>query len=127
MLVVQLLLLPSICNKLLYYIKIHKRLAAKEIHFQIAALSGIGNQKIQCLLTGLKIHKRAPSVVLALFRKTIFAGEIAVMCDMQAQRLDYRLMLLKINNMRLVNIFGEKLLIRLQCLHFVNRFQNLLL
>lgn len=91
--VVRLLQRTAVLHQLLYHFPVHERLAAEEVNLQIVTVSGIGYQEIQCLLTNLKAHKGTTAMVLAFLCETVFAAQVTVMRDVQAQRLDYGLSL----------------------------------
>ena len=105
----KLLLLSSIFHKILYNLPVHKRLATKEIHFQILSGTGIGDQEIQCLLSNFKGHQRTSSMILSFFRKTVSACQITVMGNMKAESLYNSLTVLgKFVNDILINILCKK-------------------
>ena len=83
------LLFPGIGNQLLHHIKVHQRFTTEEVHLQVSAALGIGNQKIQCLLADFKAHHGAVTVIVALAGKAVAAVQVAGMCHVQAQRLDH--------------------------------------
>ena len=122
MLVMKLLLLSSICHKLLHHIPVHKRLSSKEVYLQVSSAAGIGNQKIKCLLSGLIAHKSPPAVILALLCKTISAGKIAVVRNVEAKCLYNCLALLEIYDTLFVCIFCEELFIILKLIYFLYCF-----
>ena len=74
MLVIRLLQGTAVLYQLLYNFPVHKRLTAKEIYFQVSAVSGIRYQEIQCFFADLKAHECTSAVILALFRKTVLAA-----------------------------------------------------
>ena len=98
MLVMKLLLLPSIGDQILHHLPVHKRLPAEEIHFQILPAAGAGNQKIKRLSPHLITHQGAASMVFSFLRKAVPACQIAVVGNVQTERLYHRLF-------RLHNIF----------------------
>ena len=118
----KLLLLTSIGHQVLDHLPVHQRLASEEVHLQIPAASGIGNEEIQGLLAHLVRHQRSAAMVLALLRKAVAAGQIAVMGDVQAQGLDYSRTLLEINDFILICIFRKEDALTGQLLHI---FQHL--
>ena len=91
-LVVDLLLLTSVSNQILYYLPVHKRLSTEEIHFQISSVTGVRNEEIQCFLSYLIAHEGTASMVLALLCKAVATGQVAVMGNVQTQRLHDRLL-----------------------------------
>ena len=97
-LIVLLLLAAPIGHQLLDHIKIHQRLAAEKVHFQIHAASGILNEEIQRLLSHFKTHQSTAAHIFAFVGKAVFASQIAVVRDMQAQRLHHCVPLLEINH-----------------------------
>ena len=77
-----LLLLSAIRNQILHNLPVHQRLTAEKVHLKIPSVAGIGNQKIQSLLSHLKAHQLPATVILALLRKTVATGKITVMGNM---------------------------------------------
>ena len=120
------LLLPAIGHQILDYLPVHQRLAAEEIHLQIMPVSGIGNQKIQSLLSCLIAHQRPASVVFSFLRKAVAAGQIAVMGDMKAQCFYHCGTLFEINDLVLIGIFREKRSLVFQHLHIIQHFPDIL-
>ena len=98
----------SVGHQIFDDLPVHQRLPAEEVHLQIHPVAGICHQKIQRFLSDLEAHQRTASVIFALFRKTVFAGKVTVMRDMQTQRLDHRLPVLEISDVFLVNILCIK-------------------
>ena len=115
----KLLLLSSVCHQVFYNLPVHKRLPAKEINFQIPSCSGIGNQEIQGFLTNFISHKRSSSVILSFFCKTVFAGKVAVVCDMQAKSLHNCLTFDNLPDKRLICINNKKLSVCSQLCHII--------
>ena len=115
----KLLLFSSVCDQVFDNLPVHQRLPAKEINFQIPSCSGIGDQKIQGFLTNFISHKRSSSVILSFFCKTVFAGKIAVVCDMQAECLHNRLTLDNLPDKRFICINNKKLSVCSQLCHII--------
>ena len=65
-LVVDLLLLAAVGHQLFDHIKVHQRLAAKEVHFQIAAGAAVLDEEVHGALAHLKAHQGAVAVVAPL-------------------------------------------------------------
>ena len=84
-LIMKLFLLSSIFHQIFYHLPVHQRLAAKKIHLQVSSGAGIGNQKIQGLFSNLKGHQGSSSMIFSLLRKTVAAGKITVMGNMQTK------------------------------------------
>ena len=72
----------GISNKLLDYVKIHKRLATEEIDLKIVSCAGIFNKEIKGSLSDLEAHKRSVAVILALTCKAIGAVKVAGVSNM---------------------------------------------
>ena len=70
-------------------LKIHQRLAAEEIHLQIAPSAGMGDEVIQREAADLEGHQRALALILPLTGEAIGAVEIAGVRNVQAERLDH--------------------------------------
>ena len=104
------LLGTAVFHQPLYHIPVHQGLTAKEIHLQVFPVAGIGNEEVQRLLSHLVAHEGAAAMVLAFLCKAVTAGQIAVMGNVQAQRLHNRLPLFKVYHKIPVNILGKKLL-----------------
>ena len=79
-----LLLLSSVCNQVFYYLPVHQRLPAKEIHFQISSASGICDQEIQCFCR-LRSSSGATAMILTFFCKAVTTGEVTVVRAMCRQ------------------------------------------
>ena len=60
-----------ICDKALYHVKIHERLAAEEIDLKIAPRARVRDKKIKRLLADLIAHYGAVAVIFALTCKAI--------------------------------------------------------
>ena len=61
----------GVLHKALYYVPVHKRLAAKKVNLKVSACARIFNKKIKRSLSDLKGHKRTVAVVLALAREAV--------------------------------------------------------
>ena len=88
-LIVQLLLLSSVCHQILDNLPVHQRLSSEEIDFQILSGTRIRNQKIKCFLSYFKRHQRSSSMIFAFLGKAVSTGQITVVGNVQAQRFDY--------------------------------------
>ena len=89
-LVVFLFLLMDVINGLLHHMPVHERFAAEEIQFAVFSGAAVGNEEIHASSCHVKGHEHAPLAVAALPCKAVLAAEIAVMGNVQAQRLDDR-------------------------------------
>ena len=98
----------AVSHQVFYHLPVKERLPAKEIHFQIHPVSRVLHQKVQGFLAHIQTHQRSLSVILAFPRKTIFAGQVTIMGNMQTKRLHHRLSVLKTVKILFINIFGEK-------------------
>ena len=99
----------AVGHQLLHHIPVHQRLSAEEIHLQVNPVSGVGHQEIQGLLSHLVGHKGSSSVVLALLGEAVLAGQVAVVGNVEAERLHHRFSLLKINYIVLVDVCRKEL------------------
>ena len=125
-LVMKLFLLSSVSDQIFYNLPVHQRLAAKKIHLQVSSGAGIGNQKIQGLFSNLKGHQGSSSMVFSLLRKTVVAGKIAVMGNVQAKRFYNRTAVFgKLVNCAFINISGKKHSLFFQLFTFRNRSSDL--
>ena len=111
--------------QILYHLPVHKRFPAEEIHLQVDTASGIFHQEIQGLFPYLIAHKRSSSMILSLLCKAVFAGKIAVMGNMKAQRLYHGLSLFEIKNIIFINIRCIKLSHFLQLHHLLISILNI--
>ena len=84
-LIMKLFLLSAVFYQVFYNLPVHQRLAAKEIHFQVSSGTGIGDQEIKSFLSDFIGHQGSSAMIFSLFGKTIAAGQIAVMRNVQAQ------------------------------------------
>ena len=108
MFVVDLLLFPAVSHQVFHDLPVHQRFPAEEIHLQVSPLPGIGDQEVQRLFSHFIGHKRPPPVVFSFFSEAVFTGEIAVVCNVQAQCLDHGLSLLYFIDIVLIYIPGEQ-------------------
>ena len=76
-LVVELLLLPGVGHHILDHLPVHQRFAAEEVHLQIPAGTGMGNEEINGLLTHFQGHESPVALVLALAGKAVVTGQVA--------------------------------------------------
>ena len=102
------LLLPAIGHQPLAHIPVQQRLTAKEVHFQIPASGTVGNEIIQRLLAHIIGHDLTLAVVLSLAGKAVFARQIAVVGNMQANGLQYPLAAFELVGNRLKGILGKQ-------------------
>ena len=66
----------------------HERLAAEEVHLDVAALARTRDNEVDRLLRDLGRHDLAALTKVAGGREAVFAAQIAVVRDVQAERLD---------------------------------------
>ena len=116
LLVMNFLLLPAVGHQLLHHIPVHEGLAAEEVHLQVPAAAGVGDEEVQGLLAHLKAHEGTLALVLALACKAVLAGEVAGVGHMKAQRLDDGVARLEVKGQMLVGVGGKQLALGLQVL-----------
>ena len=92
---------------------------------KVDAVSGVCDQEIQCLLSDLKAHEGAASMVLAFLCEAVLAGKVAVMGNMKAECLHDRLTFLEIDHIVFVNIRSEQLLRVDELLNIGERILNI--
>ena len=113
----QLFLLSSIFYQIFDNLPVHQRFATKEIHFQIAAASGVCDQEIQCFLSNLITHQLSVPMIFAFFCKAVATGKVTIVGDVQTERFYHCLTVLgKCINSILIYISGEKHAIGFQLL-----------
>ena len=125
-LVVDLLLLPAVGHQALDHVPVHQRLSAEEVHLQVPAAAGIGDEKVQGLLAHLVAHQGPLPLVLALAGEAVLAGEVAGVGHVEAQGLDHGVLVLEIKGQILVLVRGEELPPGLQVLHALQHGADLL-
>ena len=81
-------LFAAVGDNLLANIKIHERLAAEEIHFQMLSRTAALHQKIDGGLADGERHQHPRAVKITGGSKTVFAAQIAVVRNVQAKRFD---------------------------------------
>ena len=104
----KLLLLPPVGYQIFHDLPVHQRLAAEEIHFQVPALPGIRDQEVQRFLSDLIGHQRPAPMVFAFFREAVFTRQVAVVGDVEAERLHHRLPLLHFVNITFIYVPREQ-------------------
>ena len=80
-------LLLGVIDGLFEHGKIHERFAAEKVHFEDLALPAVCDEEIHRRLSGLLAHELAGGVIRALVRKAVAAAKIAVVADMNTERL----------------------------------------
>ena len=95
---------PAVLHQVLYHLPVHQGLTAEEIHLQIHAVSGIGNQKIQCLFPYFKAHKSTSSMIFSLFCKAVFTCQVAVVGNVETKCFYHRLTLFKICDIVFIDV-----------------------
>lgn len=78
----------GVCNSRLDDVQIHERLAAEEVNLEHLSCAAVPDEEVDRLFGGLRAHHLARGVIGALVRKAVLAAKIAVVADMQAERLD---------------------------------------
>ena len=77
-------------SQLFYHFKIHQRLAAKKVDFQMTATAAFFQEKINSFFAYFRRHQASAMSEVASTGKAVAAAQIAVMGHMQAQRLKDR-------------------------------------
>ena len=67
--------------------EVHEGFAAEEVHFEHLPLPALSEQEVDGGKRRLAAHHLALGVVCALVRETVLAAQVAVVRDVQAQRL----------------------------------------
>ena len=124
-LMVRLLQRPAVSDQVFYHLPVHKRLPAEEIHLQIHPAAGVRHEEIQRFLSHFQTHQRPSAVVFALPRKAVFTCQIAVVGNVQAERLHYRLPVFEGIYVVLVDILRKKLSLRFQIQDLPHRLLRL--
>ena len=119
-LIVDLLLLTAVGHQLLDHIKVHQRLAAEEVHLEVAAAAGILDEEIHCTLAHLKAHQGTLALIAALRGKAVGAVQVAGVGHMQAESLDHGVAVLEIEREVLIGIGAPQLAGFLQACHVIN-------
>ena len=115
-----LLLLAAVGHQLFDHVKVHQRLAAEEVHFQVAAGAGVLDQEIHGPLAHLKAHQGTVALVAALRGKAVGAVQVAGVRHMQAERLDHGAAVLEVERHVLVDIGAPQLAGFLQAGHVID-------
>ena len=114
-------LLSPVSDKIFYNLPVHKRFSAEKVYFQISSFSRIRNKEIKRFFSYFIRHKRPASMIFPFFCEAVSAGQITVMCDVQAKRLDNCFSLLHFINVVFINISRKKSsLLRNRCDSFQN-------
>ena len=74
-------------DQILADLKVHKRLSAEKVNFQISAHTGVFHQKVQCALSYIKGHQSMLSMKIPLGGKAVITVEITCMGDQKTKRL----------------------------------------
>ena len=122
-----LFLRPSVFYQLLHHFPVHGGLSSEEIHLQVVPGSGIRDEEIQRFLSDFEAHQGPAAVILALFGKAVPARQVAVVGDVQAQRLDHGLPGLEIPHEFPVGVLREQLSCVDQLLHILQDLFDLFL
>ena len=78
----------SVIDGFLYDVEIHERLAAEKVRFEDLAVARIFDEEVDGLFGDFQAHELAAGVVGALVGEAVFAAQVAVVTDVQAERLD---------------------------------------
>ena len=118
-LIVELFLLPAVGHQLLDHFKIHQRLPAEEIHFQVLTGAGVLDKKIKSPLAHFIGHQGTFALVFSLPGEAVGAAQIAVMGHMKAEGFYNGLALFEIDGHIFKGIFCEKLVLLFQSLDII--------
>ena len=88
-----LFLLLHIVHRLLHHVPIHEWFAAKEIELAVFTRAAVSDEEIHRSSSHVEAHEHTPLAVAALSGEAILAAQIAVVSDIDAQRLDDRTVL----------------------------------
>ena len=80
---------PGVGHQALHHVEVHQRLAAEEVHLQVAPGAGIFDQEIQRPLAHLEAHHGPLAVILALAGEAVGAVQVAGVGHVQAQGLHH--------------------------------------
>ena len=86
---------------------------------EVSSAAGVCDQEIQCLLSDLKAHEGAASMVLSFLCEAVLAAQVTIMGNVQAECLHNCLSRLEICHISLVNILRIQLLCVDQLLNLV--------
>ena len=95
---------PAVSHQILHHLPVKQRFPAEEIHLQIDPVPRMRHQKVKRLPARLITHERPSAVVLSFLRKTVSAGQVTVVGDMQTKRLHHRLPAFIFTDILLINI-----------------------
>ena len=126
-LVMDLFLLTAVGHQLFDHLKVHQRLAAKEVHFQIAAGAAVLDEEVHGALAHLKAHQGAVAMVAPLRGKAVRAAQVAAMGNVQAQCLYHSVAVFKVEGHVLIDIRAPQLAVFLQAGHVVDALAQILL
>ena len=85
-----LFLLLHIVHRLLHHVPIHEWLAAKEIELAVFTRAAVSDEEIHRSSSHVEAHEHTPLAIAALAGEAILATQIAIVSDIDAQRLDDR-------------------------------------
>ena len=121
-----LLLLAAVGHQLFDHVKVHQRLTAKEVHFQIAAGAAVLDEEVHGALAHLKAHQGAVAVVAPLRGKAVRAAQVAAVGNVQAQCLYHGVAVLEVKSHVLIDIRAPQLAVFLQAGHVVDALAQIL-
>ena len=122
----QFLLFPCVGHHIFDHLPVHQRFTAEEVHLQIPAGTGVGNEEIDGLFTHLQGHEGSVALVLALTGKAVVAGQVTGVGHMKTQGFDDRIALLEIKGHVGVLVRDEELAVLFQFLDAVQNLTQLL-
>ena len=117
---------PAVRHQLLHHLPVHQGLASEEVHLQVHPVPGICHQEVQRLFAHLQAHQRPPAMVLPLLCEAVLAGQVAVVCDVEAEGLHHRLPFLEVKDIILVDVRREQLSLCRQFQDLVHSFPQFL-
>ena len=127
LLIMFLFLRSSVFYQLLHHFPVHGGLSSEEVHLQVGPGSGIRDQEIQRFFSDFETHQGSAPVILSFFSEAVAARQVAVVGNMQAERLDHGLPGLEISHEFPVCILCKQLPGVDQLLHVLQDLFDLLL
>ena len=88
--IVFLLLLANIGHRLLHHMPVHERFTAEKVQLAMFTVSAVGDEEINSPARHIEAHEHTPLSISSLSGKAVLAAEIAVVGDIDTQRLDNR-------------------------------------
>ena len=122
-----LFLLSAVFDKLFAHIPVEKRFSAEKVNFKILSCATLFNQKVECSFADFKAHQAfVGTAVFAFARKTVFAVEVASVCNMKANGFDYTLTLFEFLCGCFKSVLRKKSAVCNKALNILKTFLNIL-